>query len=299
MEPEPKIFIIMPFSETTPSHSEEYWTNHYEYLLKPCVRSIANLPFERSEPIRTDILRGIIKNLIFSQIVIADITDLNANVLWELGVRQSFRNATIIIAEEGTPIPFDISIKGIITYPILSSDACYHSDMKKFKDKLQLAINDCLNNPNTIDSHVLETISGRGTIYQIIFHDDILRKLDALINEFELNIQLMQICVNLINKNKSEKDELNYQIPVKRFGNCCVEHLVTTRYLIKDSNFYRLIRVYFDGLQSMNFQFESWRIQRTKTVESFLEEMTQNMIPISNKLLSDIKDIKKDMENQA
>ncbi|RPI80726.1 MAG: hypothetical protein EHM34_09650 [Nitrosopumilales archaeon] len=156
-----KIFVIMPFSKTTNDHTETYWTNQFDYLLKATIGNFIDIPIERSKPVRTDILRDIVKNLIFSQIVLADITDLNANVLWELGVRQSFTNGTIVIAEKGTPIPFDISIKGILLYPKLNTDPKYHEELEKFKKDLKIAINDCLTNPELSDSHVLETLSGR------------------------------------------------------------------------------------------------------------------------------------------
>ena len=51
-----------------------------------------------------------------ADIVIADLTDHNSNVLWELGVRQSFKHSTITIAEVNTKIPFHFSHKGILFY---------------------------------------------------------------------------------------------------------------------------------------------------------------------------------------
>ena len=62
----------------------------------------------RSHPLRGDMVREIITNLVMAPIVIADITDENPNVYWELGVRHSFEHGTIIIAEEGTKRRFDI-----------------------------------------------------------------------------------------------------------------------------------------------------------------------------------------------
>lgn len=76
-------FIIMPFSQTT-NHSEEYWNEHFLLRLKPLIESCTNLKVIRSEPLRQDILRQIINDLVFSSIVIADLTDNNSNVYWEL-----------------------------------------------------------------------------------------------------------------------------------------------------------------------------------------------------------------------
>jgi hypothetical protein len=44
-------------------------------------------------------------------------TDLNANVIWELGVRQSFDHCTITISEDvGKHLPFDLGVKGTLYY---------------------------------------------------------------------------------------------------------------------------------------------------------------------------------------
>lgn len=82
-------FVIMPFSQTTDEHGEEYWTAHFERFLKPTIEEVG-LEARRSEPLRGDLVSEIVKELVVCPIVIADLTDLNANVFWELGVRQSF-----------------------------------------------------------------------------------------------------------------------------------------------------------------------------------------------------------------
>jgi len=152
----------MPFSETTEFHTEEYWSNHFENFLKPLIDSCSGVEAFRSVPLRQDILRQILNDLVFSPIVVADLTDSNPNVYWELGVRLSFRYGTITIANEGSDIPFDIKTKGVLFYP---SDPNQRDDFsRKFKE----AINDCISNPDRPDSVVLETITGRGSIYSVI-----------------------------------------------------------------------------------------------------------------------------------
>ena len=107
-------FVIMPFSKTV-NHTKEYWTAHFEKFLLPHIsKNFPELDIRRSEPVRGDIVDQIIHDLSQSRIVIADLTDINPNVLWELGVRQSFTNGTITIAEEGIDLPFDLARKGTL-----------------------------------------------------------------------------------------------------------------------------------------------------------------------------------------
>jgi hypothetical protein len=63
-----------------------------------------------------DITDQIFRRLYESDIVIADITGANANVMYELGLRHSLDKLTIQVVDEGTALPFDI--KAVRTIPI-------------------------------------------------------------------------------------------------------------------------------------------------------------------------------------
>ena len=91
-------------------HTTEYWREFYEECLKPLIEKNANIVAFRSEALRGDILSQIITDLVYSDIVVADLTDANPNVYWELGVRQSFAHRTITIMESGQQLPFDLGI---------------------------------------------------------------------------------------------------------------------------------------------------------------------------------------------
>lgn len=89
----------MPFSDTT-SASEKDWTIIYEKLIKPAVEG-SGLDFEceRSKATRGNLVKKIINSLNNSDIVIADLTDHNPNVCYELGVRHGLKNGTILLAQ--------------------------------------------------------------------------------------------------------------------------------------------------------------------------------------------------------
>ena len=49
----------------------------------------------------------VISDIIHAELVVADLTDLNPNAFYKLGIRHSNEKPTIHIARSGTPLPFD------------------------------------------------------------------------------------------------------------------------------------------------------------------------------------------------
>jgi hypothetical protein len=98
----------MPFSKTT-SCDEEQWTFIYNNVLKLAVEN-AGLDYvcQRSVATRGNIVGAIIRDLNDSYVVLADLTDRNVNVFYELGVRHALKDRTLLIAQKREDIPFDL-----------------------------------------------------------------------------------------------------------------------------------------------------------------------------------------------
>lgn len=270
-ETKQKCFVIMPISKTSDKHTKEYWTKHYETFIKPLIESEHPLIAERSAPLRGDILRQIITDLVTAPIVVADLTDANPNVYWEVGVRQSFKHGTITIAENGTTLPFDLGGKGTLFY--FPDD---HIKMQEFVKQFHEAINDCLNNPDLPDSHVLETVGGRGTLHQILIRDESLRRLGALISEIERNAavlkEVLDTCYENIKRKKEAEGEKFGRIYVtSRFCTVALEMLVISRYIDADKTFYEITEDYMDKLIELNDQLPTWEISPDLFESWFLE----------------------------
>ncbi len=254
----------MPFSRTSDDHTEEYWTIHFETFLKPLIEENPDLEARRSEALRGDILRQIITDLVTSRVVVADLTDHNPNVFWELGVRQSFKHGTVTIAEESTKLPFDVGVKGTLSY--------YPKDyikMQGFRKKFSEAIKDCLANPNNPDSHVLETLSGRGTLFEIFRRDEALRRLEALLEECHFNLLGIKSVFNFAQENQKNPSERHF--PTVRFRSCAVELLITNQYIDEDKSFFRIAELYFIDTIMFHEQLNLWQ-HNPDGVEKFLLE---------------------------
>lgn len=95
-----RCFVIMPFSSTH-STSAKTWTFIYEKIIVPAVEE-SGLEFEckRAKATRGNIIKEIVNDLNESDIVIADMTDHNANVCYELGIRHGLTVGTILLAQK-------------------------------------------------------------------------------------------------------------------------------------------------------------------------------------------------------
>jgi len=150
-------FVIMPFSATA-SCAEDEWTLIFEALFKPAVEG-AGLEYEcrRSVATRGNIVSSILQELRESYVVLADLTDRNANVFYELGVRHSLKDRTILLAQKEEDIPFDLRAYAYHIYDWQTDDG---------KSALAIKIAELLseidNNPDRPDNPVSDSL-GRTT----------------------------------------------------------------------------------------------------------------------------------------
>jgi hypothetical protein len=270
----------MPFSQTTDEHTEDYWTKHYERFLKPLIEECSTLEVHRSTALRGDITRQIIIDLVESPVVVADLTDANPNVYWELGVRQSFMHGTITIAQDSTELPFDISSKGTLFYDST------HLDEDNFRKGFKAAIEDCLERPDRPDSRVLETLSGSGSLYEIILREETLRRLDAMLAECDHNLEVFK---SIIKQAKTNRDDpKTRKFIASRFRPWAVELLVTNCYVDEDRSFYQLAEKYLDSLARIDGQLRHWVHLEERVENSLLEQ--------EERTLKDFKDFKNNVE---
>lgn len=129
----------MPFSTTTEARTERYWTEFFTEFLKPEIEGLG-YHCERSQAVPANIINNIIHELTEADIVVAVLTDFNANVWYELGIRHALKNGTIMVIDDGQELPFDISHYGVIKY--------HHEDGGKpiFNTELKAFLNKLVNN---------------------------------------------------------------------------------------------------------------------------------------------------------
>src|SRR5215471_8929575 len=125
-------FVIMPFGKKKVGDSEVDFDFIYDQVFAPAVQE-TSLPEEgglRLLPKRTDkdffagdISQEMFEYLEYSRFAVADISGLNANVFYELGVRHRAHEAgTAVFRQAGSPIPFDINTVKAFDYEYQPAD---------------------------------------------------------------------------------------------------------------------------------------------------------------------------------
>lgn len=115
---EKECFVIMPFSDKE-NPFDSKWDDLFDNHIKPAVEA-ANLGYAciRSLNPHGNFMRDIVNHLANADIVIAVLTELRPNVMYELGVRNALRRKTILLAEKGSSIPSDLNAFIALYYSI-------------------------------------------------------------------------------------------------------------------------------------------------------------------------------------
>lgn len=114
-------FVVMPM--TTPSSyiekyiDEEHFPHVLDHLFRPALAqngyNVIPPAVAGSELIHAEIIR----NLEQADLVLCDLSSLNANVFFELGIRTSLDRSVVLVKDNHTAsIPFDLNAVNVMTY---------------------------------------------------------------------------------------------------------------------------------------------------------------------------------------
>ncbi|MBS1745678.1 MAG: DUF4071 domain-containing protein [Bacteroidetes bacterium] len=158
-----RCFVVMGFGVKT-----DYTTGRkldlnksYQYLIKPVLKERGWICVRADEiPNTGSIDLQMYQELLQADVVIADLSTLNANALYELGIRHALRPfTTIIIAEDKLVYPFDLSHIVITKYTHLG-DSIDYGEAERFHGVLNTLLDAALDQkPPPKDSPVYTFIS--------------------------------------------------------------------------------------------------------------------------------------------
>lgn len=180
----------MPFGSSSPELKKKF-DGVYKGIIVPAVQEAGY------EPIREDILaspgsipKSIVKKLAESQMVVADLTGINPNVFYELGIRHVLsKSGTVLMISKGETIPFDNASHRVIQYT---------NELADLDDIHQQIVTAIVNRENNIENA------------DNIVHDTFPRLPIDIVSFFEQSMQDNKY--NELQKNISELTKENKQL---------------------------------------------------------------------------------------
>lgn len=153
-------FVISPIGrEGTTGHSK--YRDVLEYVIKPAIeKSGYELQVVRADDIERagSLIKDILQYIVNSFVVIAELTEQNPNVFYELGVRHSISPRTILIAQSIDDIPSDLRDYRTIIYDTSAKGAM------QFQERLSGFLREIYEEPERPDNPVLDRL---GSVVEI------------------------------------------------------------------------------------------------------------------------------------
>ncbi|CAM1342413.1 TRAFs-binding domain-containing protein [Tenacibaculum amylolyticum] len=183
----------------------------FNNIIKPVFEALNIECFRSSDLKQTGVIDvKMYEHIYKADFVVADISTLNANAIYELGIRHALRpNTTIVISEDDLlkekRIPFDINHVAIHAYEHYGKGIDYE-EVVRFKKHLKELVTHILNNPNEkTDSPVYTFIPN---LTPPSFTEE---EYEELIE----NIDASESVSSLVEAAEKEKNSKNYEVAIK------------------------------------------------------------------------------------
>jgi nucleoside 2-deoxyribosyltransferase len=128
-------FVIMPFGG--------HWDDYYTQIYAPAISDAGVASVRADEVFRAgSVLQDIVELLSRCSLVLADITETNRNVHYELGLAHALGKPTVLVAPKDMKLFFDVGQERMITYS--KENAFWGTDLRA---ALARAIKETIENP--------------------------------------------------------------------------------------------------------------------------------------------------------
>ena len=256
-------FVIMPFSSTK-RHTTEGWTEIFDDVHKPAITgSRLGYKCERSKIGTGSFIKDILLQLNQADVVLADLTDMNPNVFYELGVRHALKNRTILVSQTMDDVPSDLKQYGVITY------GTSPKSVAEYKKKISETLKNIRNDPDRADNPVSDYLNLKSIIIDPFEAKMIEKKLVALISECSFNLSVIKEGLGI-----AEREDKS--ITAVRFTMGSLELLTSTYYIYPNNKY---IEGAYQLLHIFTYQNARFDLQNDRNFLKIIKENIKNTFP--------------------
>ena len=279
-------FVIMPFSSTK-RHTTEGWTEIYEDVhTRAITGSRLGYKCERSKIGTGSFIKDILLQLNQADVVLADLTDMNPNVFYELGVRHALRNRTILVSQTMDDVPSDLKQYGVITY------GTSPKSVAEYKKKMSKVLRNIRDDPDRADNPVSDYLHQKSILIDSFEAKMIEKKLVALVSECSFNLVVIKRSL------ETAKPE-NMSVVAVRFSTIALELLTSTYYIYPNNKYIKTANQLLYVFTSQNSRLN---LQSDPNFQDSVNENIRNNFPnledSIKKFMQETHKILKDFRNQ-
>jgi hypothetical protein len=220
-----------------------------------------------------------------ADVVLADLTDMNPNVFYELGVRHTLKNRTILVSQSLDFIPSDLRQYGIIIYDTTPKGVV------EYKKKINNLLKDIREDPDRSDNPVSDYLHLKSIVTESFEAKSIEKKLVALVSECSYNLRIIDETIENIKSLKMKWSSFY------RFQTASLEILISTYYIYPDANYIEEVRHIFIIQGALNSDLdllkdERFRSDHEKILSRNLpkiKEVLKNFMKQTSKILKDFR----------
>lgn len=195
--------IIMPIATMSPDYPESHWTD-IRHIIDSAIKRAGFIPRIVSDSEDSTIIhKSIINNIYNDPIIVCDVSNKNANVMFELGMRLAFNKPVVIIKDDKTGYSFDTSNIQHLGY----RKDLRHNTVEKFIDDLANKIKATHEAPRQEDYQSFLSHFGKFEIATI--ENQSIKESEALQTLLEKMIGLERVVSNINSNSKSRGLGLN------------------------------------------------------------------------------------------
>ena len=205
----------------------------FENIIKPVFDDLDILCYRACDLEQTGVIdKKMYENILKADFVVADISTLNPNAIYELGVRHALKpNTTIVIAEDKLKIPFDINHVFIHSYRHLEDDIGV-TEAERFKTHLKKQVEKFAREPE-IDSPIYTFMPN---LTPPVFTEDEIEDIKESIDKSHSTHDLVELAEKKKNEEKYEvaKDLLKDALNNKPNDSFIIQRLALITYKSKE-----------------------------------------------------------------